>query len=121
MSRKGEDVKQVHDRVDAFLEVFATELERKLPEKHSRVLFVSHAAIAIALVRSLLGDRDFPIRVGCCSLSEFERIPGNLHMLGGWKAMRLVDGSHLKDGTSRDWGFEDIEIAGGKVRRYITL
>ncbi|KAG5729206.1 hypothetical protein E4T56_gene9165, partial [Termitomyces sp. T112] len=23
--------------------------------------------------------------------------------------------SHLKDGASRDWGFEDIEIAGGKV------
>ncbi|KAG6878406.1 hypothetical protein C0993_007588 [Termitomyces sp. T159_Od127] len=115
--RRGEDVPQIHDRTDAFLDVFAAEIERRFPATHERVLLVSHAATVIALVRGLLGDRALPVRVGCCSLSEFERIPDARSMLGGWKALRVADGSHLKDGASRDWGFEDIEIAGGKVRR----
>ncbi|KAG6845807.1 hypothetical protein H0H87_003861 [Tephrocybe sp. NHM501043] len=116
-SRKGEDVKEVHDRVDGFLEAFAREIERKFPGKHSRVLFVSHAATAIALARGLLGDRNFPIRVGCCSISDFDRKSNNegMTMVGGWKINRVADGSHLKEGASRDWGFEDIEIANGKV------
>ncbi|KAG6911932.1 hypothetical protein DXG01_000179 [Tephrocybe rancida] len=114
-SRKGEDVDEIHDRIDGFLDAFAVEIERKFPGKHTRVLFVSHAATAIALTRSLLGDREFPIRVGCCSISEFDRTLGNQRMVGAWKAKRLADGSHLKDGASRDWGFEDIEIAQGKV------
>ncbi|KAG5342429.1 hypothetical protein C0989_002264 [Termitomyces sp. Mn162] len=115
VSRKGEDVQQIHDRTDGFLEAFTVEIDRKFPGKHSRILLVSHAATVITLVRSLLGDRDLPVRVGCCSLSEFERIPDKQRTLGSWKAIRLADGSHLKDGASRDWGFEDIEIAGGKV------
>ncbi|KAG6902887.1 hypothetical protein C0995_010057 [Termitomyces sp. Mi166 len=115
VSRKGEDVNQIHDRTDGFLEAFEVELERKFTVKHSRVLLVSHAATIITLVRSLLDNRDFPIRVGCCSISEFERVPGEQRRLGSWKALRLADGSHLKDGASRDWGFEDIEISGGKV------
>ncbi|KAG6842619.1 hypothetical protein C0991_000145 [Blastosporella zonata] len=114
-SRKGEDVEEIHNRIDGFLEAFALEVERKFPGTHSRVLFVSHAATIIALARSLLGDRESPIRVGCCSISEFDPIPDSQGMVGGWKAKRLADGSHLKDGASRDWGFEDIEIEHGKV------
>jgi transcription factor C subunit 7 len=37
------------------------------------------------------------------------------NILGGWEAIRLADGSHLKEGPARDWGFEDIEIEHGKV------
>jgi len=36
-------------------------------------------------------------------------------VIGGWELGKFVDGTHLKDGASRDWGFEDIEIANGKV------
>ncbi|KAG6850515.1 hypothetical protein H0H93_012516 [Arthromyces matolae] len=114
-SRKGEDVDIVHDRIDGFLQAFQVALERRFPGKHSHVLFVTHAATAIALVRSLLGDRTFPIRIGCCSLSEFDRPTGDQRVLGSWVSKRLGDGAHLKEGTSRDWGFEDIEISGGKV------
>ncbi|KAG6813257.1 hypothetical protein H0H92_012671 [Tricholoma furcatifolium] len=116
-SRKGEDVAQVHDRTDGFLEAFAVALEHKFPGKRSRILLVSHAATVITLVRSLLGNRALPVRVGCCSLSTFDRLPESQQMLAGWKATCIADGSHLKDGASRDWGFEDIEIANGKVRK----
>jgi hypothetical protein len=69
----------------------------------------------IALARSLLGDTDLPLRVGCCSLSEFTRVHHSGQGDPSWTAERLGDGSHLKDGTSRDWGFEDIETTRGVV------
>lgn len=79
-------------------------------------MMVSHAATTIALVRGLLGDRSLPVRVGCCSLTEFVKKEGaDWGVIGGWEAKRLVDGAHLKGGALRDWGFEDIEIANGKV------
>jgi transcription factor C subunit 7 len=87
--------------------------------KHKKVLLVSHAGTVIALTRSLVGDREFPLRVGCCSLTEL--VPGvqNSHgkqrVRGAWEAKKLADGRHLEKGASRDWGFEDIEIAAGKV------
>lgn len=56
------------------------------------------------------------MRIGCCALSEFKRTPGAAKVVGGWDLVRLADGSHLKDGAQRDWGFEDIVIAGGQVR-----
>lgn len=114
-SRKGENVKEIHERTDGFLDAFVSEVERKFPGKHSRILLVSHAATVIALARGLVGDRDLPLRVGCCTLSEFARIPTNQGVLGAWKHLRLADGAHLKDGAAREWGFEDIEIAAGKV------
>ncbi|RDB29681.1 hypothetical protein Hypma_015480 [Hypsizygus marmoreus] len=114
-SRKGEDIEEVHARVDGFLEAFSAEIERRFPGKHSRILLVSHAATVIALARSLVGDRTLPLRVGCCSLSVFTCPHRNQPILGVWKAHRLADGAHLIEGTSRDWGFEDIEIAAGKV------
>lgn len=118
-SQKGEDVPEVHDRTDGFLKVFVPELERRFPGKHKRVLLVSHAATVITLVRSLVGDRDLPLKVGCCSLSEL--VPKALEqrredkVLGVWEAKRLADGGHLEKGASREWGFEDIEIDAGKV------
>jgi len=80
-------------------------------------VLVSHAATIIALVRSLLGERNLPVRVGCCSISEFvKKEREDWRVIGGWEVKRLADGAHLQDGASRDWGFEDIEIANGKVR-----
>jgi transcription factor C subunit 7 len=64
----------------------------------------------------LVGDRGLPVRVGCCTLSELVRKEGgDRGVIGGWEVKRFVDGAHLKDGALRDWGFEDIEIAHGKV------
>lgn len=56
------------------------------------------------------------MRIGCCSLSEFKReaIDGG-NIVGGWDLVRLADGSHMKEGASRDWGFEDIVLADGEV------
>jgi len=114
-SRKGEDVQEIHERVDGFLQAFTVQLERNFAGKHLRILFVSHAATAIALARSLVGDRDLPLRVGCCSLSVFDRISGNENVIAAWNPRRLADGAHLTEGALREWGFEDIEIARGKV------
>ena len=81
------------------------------------IILVSHAAPIIALVRGLLGNRNMPFRVGCCCISEFVRKEGeDWKVIGGWEAKRLADGSYLRDGALRDWGFEDIEVANGKVR-----
>lgn len=114
-SRKGEDVEQVHDRVAGFLKLFVPEVERRFSGKHRRILLVSHAATVIALARELLGNRGLPLRIGCCSLTELHRKAGTDQVLGAWDAKTLGDGAHLKEGASRDWGFEDIEIADGKV------
>lgn len=87
---------------------------------------MSHAATVITLVRSLVGNRDLPLRVGCCTLTEL--VPkveeeenggvggGTQRGIGTWDAKKLADGSHLpEDGDLREWGFEHIEIEAGKV------
>jgi transcription factor C subunit 7 len=107
-SRKGENVDEVHDRADEFLKVFIPAVEARYPE-HKRILLVSHAATVITLVRALGGDRQMPVRIGCCSLSEAVLKDGK------WELGKIADGAHLEKGASRDWGFEDIEIAHGKV------
>lgn len=91
-------------------------MERVYPQ-HRVIMLVGHAASIIALMESLLDDRNASFRVGCCSLSEFVRKEGeNGKVIGGWNAKRLANGGHLRDGASREWGFEDIEIANGKVK-----
>ncbi|KAJ6604699.1 histidine phosphatase superfamily [Mycena vulgaris] len=113
--RRGEDVHEVHARAAGFLDALVPEVERRFPEAHARILLVSHAATTIALARALLGDRALPLRVGCASLTELVRKRDVIPILGGWDARRLADGAHLKDGASREWGFEDIEISNGVV------
>lgn len=117
-SRKGEDVAEVHDRIDGFLKAFPAALDRKKDAIDTRrVLFVSHAATVIVLVRALVGDRDLPLMVGCASLSELvpEDETGRTNLLGGWKAIKAADGSHLTGGSSREWGFNNIEVEKGRV------
>lgn len=111
----------MHDRADGYISVFVPHLERLYPQ-HKVIMLVSHAATIIALVKSLLGDRNMPLRVGCCSLSEFVRKEGeDWKVIGGWEAKKVADGTHLKDGASRDWGLEDIQVANGKVKISMKL
>lgn len=114
-SRKGEDVDECHDRCRGFLSALIPEIERRYGDKHTRILLVSHAATIIALARELHGNRTLPLRVGCCTVSELSPGSRGNAAVGTWKVKRLADGSFLKEGTQRDWGFEDIEIANGKV------
>lgn len=113
-SRKGEDVDEVHARTAGFLEVFIPEVEHRMPTTHSRILLVGHAATVITLTRELLGDKDLPLRVGCCTLTDLKRKTGS-NVLSGWTATALATGDHLREGVQRDWGFADIEISDGKV------
>ncbi|KAI0068351.1 phosphoglycerate mutase-like protein [Artomyces pyxidatus] len=114
-SRKGEDVTEVHDRTAGFLDVFVPEVRRRFQGAHKHILLVSHAATVITLARELVGDRSLPLRIPCCSLTITEKKPDAEKVLGAWEARLLADGSHLKEGSQRDWGFEDIQIADGKV------
>jgi len=123
-SRKGETVEELHNRIDALLPAFASALAQRLPlEKRKKVLLVSHAATVIALLRSLLGDRELPMKVGCCSLSIVDGKTGTdsegdvekVQMIGAYKPVMLVSGDHLTGGSSREWGFEDIEVDKGRV------
>ena len=114
-SRKGEDVGQCHDRTEAVLHHLVNEVESTFKGQHKRILLVSHAATIIAVNRALLGDRQAPMRIGCCTLSEFQRKSDKGSVIGGWEAVRIGDGSHMKEGAGRDWGFEDIILSEGKV------
>ncbi|KAI0094659.1 histidine phosphatase superfamily [Irpex rosettiformis] len=114
-SRKGEDVDQCHDRTEAVLYHLVNEVESRFEGQHKRILLVSHAATIIAVNRALLGDREAPMRIGCCTLSEFQRKTGEGTVPGGWDGVKIGDGSHMKEGAGRDWGFEDIILLGGKV------
>lgn len=100
------------------MRAFKPALQQRVPaERHRRLLFVTHAATTIALVRSFVGDRQLHMKVGCCSLTELERkedTPAD-KLTGAWYPVSLVSGDHLKGGTSREWGFEDIEVEKGRV------
>ncbi|TFY78295.1 hypothetical protein EWM64_g5720 [Hericium alpestre] len=114
-SRKGEDVPEVHERAAGFLSAFVPEVQRRFQGEHKRVLLVSHAATVIALTRELVGDRELPLKVGTASLTVMQRKSDVPEVLGGWEAKVLAEGGHLKEGLQREWGFEDIQIADGKV------
>ncbi|KAI5119992.1 hypothetical protein M0805_004435 [Coniferiporia weirii] len=83
--------------------------------QHKRVLLVSHAAIVIALIRGLIDDRELPLRVGRCSLTVLRRKKGREGVKGAYEHIKLASGDHLREGASRDWGFEDIVVKDGKV------
>lgn len=120
-SRKGEDVKECHDRAGDFLHALVPEIKRKYAGTHDRVLLVSHAATVIALTRELMGDRSLPLRVGCCSLTELRKKDDSHRVLKNYVPEKLADGAHLKEGSTREWGFEDIQIAEGKVNLIVSL
>ena len=63
-----------------------------------------------------MGDKELPLRVGTCSLTEFNKKEAAGQVLGGWEAKRLAEADFLKGGIQRDWGLEDIVMEGDKVR-----
>ena len=69
----------------------------------------------------MVGDRTLPLRPGCCSLSKVERKKDAGRVLGAYEPTLLADGSHMEGGSTRDWGFEDIVIADGKVFKLLEL
>ena len=116
-SRKGEDVTEIHDRAAGVLHTLVEEVRHRFSNEHKHILLISHAATIIALTRELVGDRKLPLRAGCCSLSHVTKKPDATQVLAGWEARLLADGSHLKEGASRDWGFEDVVIGDNGVSR----
>ncbi|VDB99628.1 unnamed protein product [Peniophora sp. CBMAI 1063] len=113
-SRHGEDVPDFHDRAADTLRALIPLAEKTLPEnKHERILLMSHAATVIGLARALCGNRELPFRAGCASLTHARRKEDGV--VGAFEIVTLGSGKHLKDGLQRDWGFEDIQIADGKV------
>ena len=115
-SRKGENISEVHGRAHALLRVLIPTVEHRYNGAHRRILLVSHAATCIALTRALVNNPTLPIRVGCCSITDFKPRDASSNLVGNWEATKLADGAHLKEGASRDWGFEDAIVEDGKVR-----
>lgn len=111
----------LHDRAAGCLTVLVPEVQRRFAGAHKRILLVSHAATIIALARELVGDRDLSYRAACCSLTVLDRnrdaaaTTARGAVVGGWTAILLGGGEHLKDGLQRAWGFPDVPIADGKV------
>ena len=63
------------------------------------------------MCRHLLAQPELPLRVGCCTVSQFSRrhdaISGQ--EVSRWEAGLLASSAYLTDQASlRDWGFEDI-------------
>lgn len=77
---------------------------------------MSHAATVIVYARALVG-RELQLRVGCCTLTKVVRSSNQKQQEegAGWKAVLLADGGHMKGGSTRDWGMEDIEVENGRV------
>ncbi|KAI0735212.1 histidine phosphatase superfamily [Earliella scabrosa] len=114
-ARKGEDIQEVHARAGGLMRALVPAVEHRFGGKHKRILLVSHAATVIALTRELVGDRSLALRVGCCTLTDLQRTQGSPKAVGCWEAKKLADGSHMKEGITRDWGFEDAIVVDGKV------
>jgi transcription factor C subunit 7 len=78
---------------------------------------ITHAATAIALVRSFVGDREIQMKAGCCTLNVLQRKanvePGLI--IGGWKAQKISLADYLTGGIAREWGFENAKMGEGRV------
>jgi len=62
------------------------------------------------------------MKVGCCSLTELEKREDSerdhgseQQVIGVWRPILVASGDHLKGGSSREWGFEDVEVEEGRV------
>lgn len=144
-SQKGETVDEIYGRMASFLTAFfarienasstTSELESDDPDagfgRHKNVIFYSHAASSIALVRELVGDRGLPLRMGCCAMSTLVPKAGAKRskvasegsaslndgnaLVGQWDMTVKASADFLTGGVERDWGFEDIEVNDGVV------
>lgn len=121
VTRKGESVQELYKRGEDFLNAFIQRIQGGAP-KHERILLVTHAATIVALSQALLGDESVgrALRVGCCTLSTFDRVQGTeegvLLGVGAWQARgTLASAAFLPNGVERDWGMADIEVRNGVV------
>ncbi|KAG8695583.1 hypothetical protein FRC08_007687 [Ceratobasidium sp. 394] len=107
--RRGETIEGVHARCDDTLRALVSRIEQHPTLKvHKNILLVSHAAPIIALVRSLVGDKHLPLRVGTCTLSTLNRVGVEGFQ---WEAEGvLARGDFMPNGVERDWGFEDVQL-----------
>lgn len=104
----------MHDRSGAFLEALVPEVERRFHAAaaaegkgaggHQRILLCSHAATVIALARELVGDRNMPLRIACCSLTHVRRKEGAEKIVGGWEAKLLGGWRSFEGGVSEGLG-----------------
>lgn len=121
VTRKGESVPELYKRGEDFLNAFIRRLEASSETRES-ILLCTHAATAIALSQALLGDASVgrTLRVGCCTLSTFDRVSdaesGALLGKNVWKSRgTLARADFLTNGVERDWGMADIEVRDGVV------
>jgi transcription factor C subunit 7 len=99
-----------HTRCHDFVSAFIPRIERHPTlKRHKNIMLVSHAATTIALVKSLVGNRKLPLRVGTCTLSTLARV-GKEGIQ--WEGKVLGRGDFLPNGVERDWGFEDSVFGG---------
>ncbi|KAF9069058.1 histidine phosphatase superfamily [Rhodocollybia butyracea] len=104
----GESIAQLMERMSKFLSQFIPEVEAAFPpERHERVLLVTHVAPIIALVRNLSDDTTLRVKPGCCSITEFECDPNAGSEVPKWLLKRLGDALYVT-GDIKEWGFEDI-------------
>jgi len=116
-SRKGEWIRELHNRCGEVLEILGAAIEEEFPGKHRVVLLFSHGAPIIAFTRELVGDRDLPLRIGCCSVTELARKPDSdpNAIVGMFDPVRLASGDHLAEGAQRDWGFDSYITKDGEA------
>ncbi|KLO12352.1 phosphoglycerate mutase-like protein [Schizopora paradoxa] len=116
-SRKGEWIHELHSRCGEVLNILGAAIEEDYSGQHRNVLLFSHGAPIIAFTRELVGDRDLPLRIGCCSLTELSRKPGadSTSLVGMFEPVRLASGDHLAEGAQRCWGFDNYITKDGEA------
>ncbi|RPB06212.1 phosphoglycerate mutase-like protein [Choiromyces venosus 120613-1] len=134
-STKGETIAQIHDRTAYALARIIADIDRGWAEEGSgpkAIIICSHAATNIAAGRALVGDENFDVKTGTCSLSTYRRraVPTNPTIVplpsdefpipdtawrggngvgGGWDNVINGDCTFLKDGEERNWWFSHDE------------
>jgi transcription factor C subunit 7 len=91
-----ETMREVHERVQLAMD----KLVQNLDTQHERVALFGHAASVICCVRALLGDWNFYVNAGTCSISKLERTEE-----GKWNLLTNGSTEHLSQGNLRSWMF----------------
>lgn len=105
MPTGGESVAECHERADRAMNKLIAQLDTE--NKYERILLSGHAASVICIIRALLKDNAFPVRVGTVSLSRLVRKED-----GTWEVKENGDCHYLSEGEQRAWTF------GGDVPDY---
>ncbi|CAN6674888.1 transcription factor tau 55 kDa subunit [Trichomonascus vanleenenianus] len=111
-SRKGETEDEIHERCIETVRRLVSEL-RNEPEIKT-ILIVTHAASKIALGRALVGDRNFEVRTGTCSIDKYVMKPDSEGEPGEWTCEYTGKTDFLPRGEEMHWSF-DIQYAPGST------